>query len=407
MHVATHPPLATDQGADARSLLVRLCTAGAFAYCSYAMCRSPVLPLFARHLGASAPLVGFVSAASTITGIVVKLPAGALSDVWGRRPLLIAGAVAFALMPFTYVGIWSLTALVLLRFVHGNATAIFGPVSAATLSDLAPPERRGAWLGTYATVQGVAQAIGPVAAGALIAGGLFWPAFAMSGVIELVALAVVLTWPPAPPATVSLHGGRWTALRHGVAEVASDPRILTTSLAQASQFFVNGTMTAFLPLYASEVVHVDAWRIGIVIGTQTLTTLCARPLFGILSDRLGRRPLIIAGLASCGLATLLTSFATTGLTLTLVVMAYGAGVAVTTSSTSAFVTDVTRRARYGAAHGVFGTIYDVGDASGPIVAGLLVAGLGYAGMFRVMGVVCLGAALLFAVVSRQWHTAAD
>ena len=60
------------------------------------------------------------------------------------------------------------------------------------------------------------------------------------------------------------------------------------------------------------------------------------------------------------------------------VVVYAAGVAMTTSATSAYITDLSRRARYGAAHGVFGTIYDIGDALGPIAAGLLVAAVGYA-----------------------------
>ena len=59
----------------------------------------------------------------------------------------------------------------------------------------------------------------------------------------------------------------------------------------------------------------------------------------------------------------------------------------TTSATSAYITDLARRARYGAAHGVFGTIYDIGDALGPIAAGLLVAGVGYGWMFQIMAAV--------------------
>ena len=47
----------------------------------------------------------------------------------GRRPLLIAGGLVFALLPFTYVGVASLGMLIALRFVHGAATAIFGPVA--------------------------------------------------------------------------------------------------------------------------------------------------------------------------------------------------------------------------------------------------------------------------------------
>src|SRR5262245_45514619 len=168
-----------------RVALIRLCAAGFVAYCSYSVCRTPLLPLFARELGAGPSLIGFVMGASTLTGIVVKLPAGALSDLLGRRRLLLAGAIVFATMPFTYLGVSTLGMLLVLRFVHGTATAIFGPVASASLSDVAPPASRGAWLSLYSTAQGTGQAIGPVLAGYLIAAGRFDLAFAISGAIGL------------------------------------------------------------------------------------------------------------------------------------------------------------------------------------------------------------------------------
>ena len=82
----------------ARAALVRLCAAGFVAYCSYSICRAPLLPLFARELGAGPSLVGFVMGASTLTGVFLKLPAGALSDLFGRQRLLILRAGA----PGTY-----------------------------------------------------------------------------------------------------------------------------------------------------------------------------------------------------------------------------------------------------------------------------------------------------------------
>ena len=75
-----------------RTALARLCAAGFVAYCSYSICRAPLLPLFARELGAGPSLVGLVMGASTLTGVFLKLPAGALSDLFGRRRLLLAGA---------------------------------------------------------------------------------------------------------------------------------------------------------------------------------------------------------------------------------------------------------------------------------------------------------------------------
>src|SRR5689334_11874992 len=106
------------------------------------MCRAPLLPLLARQLGATPSTVGVVMAASTVTGVLLKMPAGAWSDVLGRKPLLLAAAIVFAVMPFSYLAIGSLALLIAARSIHGSATAIFSPVISATISDIAPPARR-------------------------------------------------------------------------------------------------------------------------------------------------------------------------------------------------------------------------------------------------------------------------
>jgi MFS family permease len=375
-----------------------LCAAGFVAYCSYAICRTPLLPLFARDLGAGPALIGFVMGASTITGIVVKMPAGALSDVFGRRRLLIAGALVFATLPFTYLMASTLAVLILLRFVHGSATAIFGPVASASLSDIAPAPKRGTWLSTYSTAQGAGQALGPVLAGYLIAAGRFDLAFAAAGVIGIGVPIIVTGW--RGNSELRPHREPWQEFKRGIAEVGRDRLVLITSGAQAAQFVLNGTLNAFLPLYGREVLGLTVTELGWLFGVQTVTTLAVRPCIGYLSDRLGRRWVIVAGLVVCSAAVLLVSVATNASEIVTAVLAYAAGVATTTAATSAYITDMTRRARYGAAHGVFGTIYDVGDALGPIVAGVLVAAVGYSRMFQIMAAVAFTMAAAFAAASR-------
>jgi MFS family permease len=388
-----------DSGAAAPRLgLIRLCTAGFVAYCSYAICRTPLLPLFAHKLGAGPALIGFVMGASTITGIVLKLPAGALSDVFGRRRLLIAGALVFATLPFTYLAASTLLVLIVLRFVHGAATAIFGPVASASLSDIAPAASRGAWLSTYSTAQGAGQALGPVVAGYLLAAGRFDLAFATAGLIGLGVPLIVGGWRVTSQA--SPHQVPWHEFRRGISEVGRNRLVLVTSGAQAAQFVLNGMLNAFLPLYGREVLGLTASELGWLFGLQTVMTLAVRPGIGFLSDRAGRRGAIVAGLTVCAAAVLWISIAENLATTMTAVLIYAAGLATTTAATSAYITDVTRRARYGAAHGVFGTIYDVGDALGPIAAGLLVARVGYERMFQLMAVVALVMAAAFAATSR-------
>jgi MFS family permease len=382
----------------ARAALVRLCAAGFVAYGSYSICRVPLLPLFARELGASPSLIGFVMGASTLTGVFLKLPAGALSDQFGRRRLLLAGALVFAAVPFSYLAVTTVTLLVILRFLHGSATAVFGPVASASLSDVAPAGRRGAWLSTYSTAQGAGQAVGPILAGYLISAGRFDLAFAIAGLIGLGVPLVVARWPGARDPAASRPS--WREFRRGVVEVGRDRLVLVASAAQAAQFVLNGTLNAFLPLYGREVLNLSGAALGWLFGLQTVTTLVVRPAIGLLSDRVGRRAVIVTGLTICGLAVFSLSLAVSLPAVIAVVVVYAAGVAVTTAATSAFITDVTRRARYGAAHGVFGTIYDIGDALGPMTAGALVAGVGYARMFQLMSAVALAMALVFAVATR-------
>lgn len=388
------PPLAP------RARLLQLCAAGSLAYCSYAICRSPLLPLFARELGADARLIGLIVGASTLTGVVLKLPAGAWSDVRGRRALLVAGAMVFAVMPFTYLMVSGLGLLFLLRIVHGSATAIFGPVASASLSDVAPPHRRGTWLSTYSAIQGAGQAIGPVLAGYLIAIGRFDLAFVLAGAIAASVPLIVWRWPARPARSGSVPVSPCQQCSDGIREVIRERRVLAASLAQAGQFLLNGSLNAFLPLYASEGLGLGVAGVGWLFAIQTVTTLATRPVIGAVSDRVGRRSVIVTGLAACSAAVWVISAADTVTLLVAAVLAYAAGVAVTTAATSAYVTDVAPRARYGAAHGVFGTIYDVGDAAGPIVAGLLVAAWGYTPMFQTMAIVALTVAAIFYVFSR-------
>src|SRR3989442_7672444 len=130
------------------------------------MARSPVLPAFAADLGAAPEMIGVIVAASTITGVFFKLPSGALSDVLGKRRMMVLGALFFAVPPFLYAFVndpWSLLAL---RFVHGFATAIFSPVASAYVASLAETGR-GARLGWFSSGHDIGATAG------LLLGGLF------------------------------------------------------------------------------------------------------------------------------------------------------------------------------------------------------------------------------------------
>ena len=118
-----------------------LCIMGGFAILSSTMAKSPVLNPFSASLGTPTEWSGFVSSASTIPGILISLPAASLSDIFGRRKFLLLAGFVFASAPFFYLFITAWWQLILVRFYHGFATAIFVPVAEASIAELFPTKR--------------------------------------------------------------------------------------------------------------------------------------------------------------------------------------------------------------------------------------------------------------------------
>src|SRR6266511_1221904 len=84
------------------SAFLLLCTVGGLAIFSSTIAKNPVLPILAQQLGADKGMIGWVAAGSTLTGILASLPAGLLSDRWGRRRLLLGAGAVFISAPLAY-----------------------------------------------------------------------------------------------------------------------------------------------------------------------------------------------------------------------------------------------------------------------------------------------------------------
>ena len=371
----------------------KICGAGFFLYFSYALSRSPIIPLYAESLGASSQMVGLAVAASTITGIFLKIPSGILSDILGRRIILIVGALFFAFTPFFYPIVSSVILLIVIRLLHGNATAIFGPTVSATISDLADKKNRGIQLGFFSSIQGVGQTLGALLGGFLISYKGFGFSFLASGFIGFIGLLFVFFVHKRDEEREERN--LFKKFMQGIKEIASNKNIVVTSLTIASQMFVVGAYNAFLPLYAKDIVMVEAWQIGLIFGIQTTTTLLARPLMGRFSDKTGRKPIIFTALIiNAILISLLPLLKSFELLLMFGVL-WGLGTSIISSVASAFITDLAKRENFGAAHGTYGTIFDIGEALGPITAGFILSFLPYSWMFFLVGVQLFFITLLF------------
>jgi MFS family permease len=386
---------------------ILLCAVGVACFISYNLVRMPVLALFAQSLGAGPERIGLVVSVSTLTGVFLKLPSGALSDIYGRRFLLRVGVVAFGLPPFVYPFVTSVDALIALRCVHGLATAIFAPASLATVADLYR-ERRGAAMGTYTASTQAGALLGPVLGGWLVYAAGFPVTFLTAGVFGCIGvlLFMVLRLNPPPP-RVAEKGMRpvLADMWKGFRIVAKNSRVLATSATDGAKMIANGALMAFLPIYGVA-VGLNPGEVGLLFGVQGVTSFFSKPVMGRVSDRVGRRPLIILGLLICaGTFVLIPQFSSLAILLVLAA-GFGFGEAVVSSSTAALVADLSELKTLGAGMGMQGTIMDIGHASGPLLAGVLIAHLSYAGAFAIIAAIQVMAAGAFWVTVKSPREAA-
>jgi DHA1 family multidrug resistance protein-like MFS transporter len=381
---------------------VLLCGVGIFCFISYNLVRMPVLALFAQSLGAGPESIGLVVSVSTLTGVFLKLPSGALSDLYGRRLLLRVGVVAFGLPPFIYPFIHNVNALIALRFVHGLATAIFAPSALATVADLYR-ERRGAAMGTYTACTQAGALLGPVLGGWLVYAAGFPVTFVTAGVFGCLGMMLfaLLHLNPPPPRVQDkglkpVLDDMWKGFRI----VAQNTRVLVTSATDGAKMIANGALMAFLPIYAIS-IGLNPGEAGLLFGVQGVTSFLSKPVMGRVSDQVGRKPLIMVGLVICAVTFVLIPQVQSFPILLILAAGFGFGEAVVTSSTSAFVADVSELKTLGAAMGMQGTISDIGHASGPLLAGVLIASLEYQWAFAVIAMIQLMAAVGFWVLVKK------
>lgn len=358
---------------------------------SYGLCRTPLLPLYAVSLGADARQIGLIGAAATSVGIVVKFPAGTLSDVVGRPPLLLVGLLVFAFAPALYPLAGGIALLGLLRLFHGLATSLYGPVSMATMASHAG-DRRGEMLSWLSNTKIAGPLLGAVIGGWILSGGgtlraelpkppapeVFHTAWSVAFALGAAALAVGLF--------VGLRVGvgqgpakkkSFRSFLEGLRQAAGNRTLVLVSATEGLQNVSVGVLEQFFPVYVVLVAGLSPFEAGALFGVQTLSAIACKPFFGRLSDRRGRRALIPLGLFCCAVSFAVIPWLTGFGALLVSAFVFGVGEALVTAAAAALSADVAEHHGLGAAMGVFGTIGDLGHASGPVLAGVLLAAWGW------------------------------
>ncbi len=377
---------------------------GFFALFSSTMSKSPILPLFAKSLITlkfEEQFFGYIIAASTVPGILVSMIAGRLSDVYGRRKLILVSTVIFATAPIFYFFAINIWILMIIRFYHGFSTAIFVPVATAAIAE-SYPEKKGTFISSFSSITLVGRFLAPITGGTILflTSNYYYGVYVGCAISGTIALAlVVLLFRVRIPQTEFAQEVKKTSLTikeflRGFKDVLTHKIILSTSIVQASQYFAFGIIEAYIILHA-DLLHFNAWLIGLIPAILTLMLFVFKPLMGYFSDKVGRRVIILVGLLLGGGVSWVIPFTINYIGVIITLCGFGIGMAMVVSSTTAYVSDLSKKEDYGAAIGTLSTIMDIGQTIGPILSGYVLIAFSFGGVFLLVSIVLILSALIF------------
>ncbi|MBW7572978.1 MFS transporter [Caproiciproducens faecalis] len=390
------------------SIMLALGLCGAFAVFSSTISKSPILPVFAKSLGANGAQIGWIASASTLPGILVSYLAGDLADRFGYQKILTGSLIVFASAPFAYFLVVNPVGLAGVRFYHGFATAAFDPVAMAAIAAFSR-NNTGQNLSLYTSATLVGRALAPTVGGAAYEYGGIPAVYGIAGGAGILALACALWFfhknkniqqtkkeiqqEKTKIEKTAFLKKLWNMLRYRP--------LLLVGILNACAYFAYSAFEMIFPLYARQ-LGMSTGQIGFVLGAQLVGMILLKPAFGRVSDRVGRLPLMAAGLFVCAGSFFLLAAVSKVLIVIPLVVVYGLGFALITSGTNALAADVAQKGQLGASLGVMSTLMDVGQTLGPPAIGAVSDRYSYtAGIGTLGGILLLAAAGCVFALLRQ------
>ena len=361
--------------------------------------------LLAADLSGQEALSGLATASVTLGASLCAIPLARLAARRGRRVALTLGnlfalvgiavvitAASLRLFPLLIVGVILIGA--------GNAGNLQSRFAA---TDLADTGRRGRDLGTVVWATTVGAVAGPLlltpgeAVGELLGMPSLTGSYAFSIVAQIAAFVLYLTaLRPDPLLTAQRLAQSGEARREHIVETDRPVAARYAIFAVAGSHVVMASVMAMTPIHLA---HLAPDHVTLVVGTTIALHVFGMyglsPVFGVLADRVGRIATIMLGQALLAASLVLAAVAPDAQVAVVVALfLLGAGWSAATVAGAALLTESTRTALRPRRQGISDTVMTFSAAVGAVLAGLVLAWIGYGGLALVALVIVVAVTVL-------------
>ena len=334
-----------------------------------------LLPLIGNELGLSFSQIGSILTCQFAAGALSNLPGGMLVDAIGRKGLLMAVALSWVGLPYLVMGFsYSYWMLLVCAALVGIGNNLWHPTAIPLLAQN-HPERRGLVVSIHAMGGNLGDAIAPLAVGAMLTVFSWRDVVVMNVVPGVVAsILLLLLLGRIDGAHASQPGGK----RHDLADAFAAVRalfanrtVLMLSLGSAVRAMTAMTLLTFLPVFLSSELGYSPALVGGCMFALQAAGFAAAPITGHLSDRVGRRSIIMTSMVMSGVVLLFMAFAGRSPLFVLFVAFLGFFLFAIRAVLQAWLLDATPKHLGGTSIGIMFGAQAVGAAIGPVAGGLI------------------------------------
>lgn len=359
---------------------------------------SPVIPSLAAAFGVSDAQIGLVMSVYTLPGIGFVLILGVISDIYGRRPALLASLFILGSAGTAIALVNSFTAVLALRVVQGLGGAIIMPLVATIIGDTYQGIDSSTAHGLRASVNGMSMLAMPVIVGYLV--DISWRfAFYLYGIVFLVfvlAYVYIGDYDQGTPRTSSLVSEVRTYTR----SIATEFRTGTNSTLVIGGFvrgFTIFTVLTFVPLFAARTLVATPTAIGLIIAMRGIARILVAPFTGTVLSKVNHRTAMTGSLVISAAAAIAIPFSPNLVWLGLLFGLYSAGDSLFFPAQQDALTTVASDQHRAGLVSSASFLRKVGATISPVLLGLLLAVGGYVPVFATAAALLLGYGVLLLI----------
>jgi MFS transporter, FSR family, fosmidomycin resistance protein len=334
-----------------------------------------LLPLIGNELGLTYSQIGLVITCQYIAAAVANVPGGVLVDTIGRKGLLMAVSLFWVGFPYLLIG-FSQGYLMLLVCVAlvGFGNSLWHPTAIPTLGQRYP-ERKGLVLSLHGMGGNVGDAVAPVVVGAALA--LFtWREVVVMNVVPglVIALLMFVFLGSLRLGAKKTHEDQSQSLADyakGLRQLFRNRALVLLSTGSTFRSMTQAGLLTFLPVYLANAMGYSPVVVGACLFALQAAGFAAAPVAGHLSDRVGRKSIMVGSMATTAVVLIAMALAGGTLVFVALVAVLGFFLYAIRPVIQAWMLETTPKNMGGSSIGILFGAQALGAAVGPFIAGMV------------------------------------